>query len=82
MGFFKKTKERITEEEAQSVPMRLIIKLKHELNVLLIINLITVTALIISVADSIIVREQKWDKHTDQVEQIVEDYCGDAPWLN
>lgn len=82
MGFFKKTKEQLTEEEAQSMPMRLILKLKYELNVLLIINLITVVALIISVADSIIVREQKWEQHTDLVEQIVEDYCGDAPWRN
>ena len=82
MGFFKKTKAQLTEEEAQSVPMRLILKLKRELNTLLIINLITVIALIVSVADSIIVRDQNWEQHTDQVEQIVEDYCGDAPWLN
>lgn len=76
MKLFKR-KEYITEVEAQSIPMRLILKLKTEIRILLIINLIMAIAFAFSVYDSIAVRESVWDEHLDTVIEIIEEHHGD-----
>ena len=76
MKLFKR-KDYITEVEAQSIPMRLILKLKTEIRILLIINLIMAIAFAFSVYDSIAVRERVWDEHLDTVIEIIEEHHGD-----
>lgn len=76
MKLFKK-KEYITEDEARSIPMRLILKLKAEIRILLIINLIMGIAFIFSVYDSIVVRDRVWDEHLDTVMEVIEEHHGD-----
>lgn len=76
MKLFKR-KNYITEDEAQSIPMRLILKLKTEIRILLIINLIMALAFAFSVYDSIAVRERVWDEHLDTVIEIIEEHHGD-----
>lgn len=76
MKLFKR-KDYITEDEAQSIPMRLILKLKAEIRILLIINLIMAIAFAFSVYDSIAVRERVWDEHLDTVIEIIEEHHGD-----
>lgn len=76
MKLFKR-KNYITEDEAQSIPMRLILKLKTEIRILLIINLIMAIAFAFSVYDSIAVRERVWDEHLDTVIEIIEEHHGD-----
>lgn len=76
MKLFKR-KDYITEDEAQSIPMRLILKLKAEIRILLLINLIMAIAFIFSVYDSIAVRERVWDEHLDTVVEIIEEHHGD-----
>jgi len=76
MKLFKR-KNYITEDEAQSIPMRLILKLKTEIRILLIINLIMAIAFAFSVYDSIAVREKVWDEHLDTVMEIIEEHHGD-----
>ena len=76
MKLFKR-KDYITEDEAHSIPMRLILKLKAEIRILLIINLIMAIAFAFSVYDSIAVRERVWDEHLDTVIEIIEEHHGD-----
>lgn len=76
MKLFKK-KEYITENEARSIPMRLILRLKTEIRILLIINLIMGIAFIFSVYDSIVVRDREWDEHLDTVMEVIEENSGD-----
>lgn len=76
MKLFKR-KDYITEDEAQSIPMRLILKLKTEIRILLIINLIMAIAFAFSVYDSIAIREKVWDEHLDTVIEIIEKHHGD-----
>lgn len=76
MKLFKR-KDYITEDEAQSIPMRLILKLKAEIRILLIINLIMAIAFAFSVYDSIAVRERVWNEHLDTVIEIIEEHHGD-----
>jgi hypothetical protein len=59
-----------------------ILRLKREINFLMLVNLIIAIAFIISTYDSIKIRDQIWDDHTAQVEEIVEHYCGEEPWQN
>lgn len=76
MKLFKK-KEYITEDEARSIPMRLILKLKTEIRILLITNLIMAIAFAFSVYDSIAIRDRVWDEHLDTVIEIIEEHHGD-----
>ena len=75
-------KNGLGEEDVQSIPMKLILRLKREINFLMLVNLIIAIAFIISTYDSIKIRDQIWDEHTAQVEEIVEHYCGEEPWQN
>ena len=82
MKLFRKKKNYITEDEAQSIPMRLILKLKSEIRMLLLINLIVVIALIVSVYDSIVIRDKIWDEHLDTIVEIIEEHHGDLTCPN
>lgn len=75
-------KNGLSEEDVQSIPMKLILRLKREINFLMLVNLIIAIAFIISTYDSIKIRDQIWNDHTSQVEEIVEHYCGEEPWQN
>lgn len=75
-------KNGLSEEDVQSIPMKLILRLKREINFLMLVNLIIAIAFIISTYDSIKIRDQIWDDHTAQVEEIVEHYCGEESWQN
>jgi hypothetical protein len=77
MKLFKRKGNYITEEEAQSIPMRLILKLKAEIRILLLINLIMAIAFAFSVYDSIAIRDRVWDEHLDTVIEIIEEHHGD-----
>lgn len=82
MKLFRRNKNHITEEEAQSIPMRLILKLKTEIRILLLINFIIAIAFIFSVYDSIEVRDRVWDEHLDTVIEIIEEHHGDLQCQN
>lgn len=76
MKLFRRNKNYITEDEAQSIPMKLILKLKAEIRILLIINLIMAIAFTFSVYDSISIRNKVWDEHLDTVVEIIEEHHG------
>lgn len=82
MKLFRRNKNYITEEEAQSIPMRLILKLKTEIRILLLINFIIAIAFIFSVYDSIEIRDRVWDEHLDTVIEIIEEQHRDLQCQN
>lgn len=82
MKLFRRNKNYITEEEAQSIPMKLILKLKTEIRILLFINFIMAVAFTFSVYDSISIRDRVWDEHLDTVVEIIEEHHGDLQCQN
>lgn len=82
MKLFRRNKNYITEDEAQSIPMRLILKLKTEIRMLLFINFIIAIAFTFSVYDSIEIRDRVWDEHLDTVIEIIEEHHGDLQCQN
>lgn len=82
MKLFKRNKNHITEEEAQSIPMRLILKLKTEIRILLLINFIMAIAFIFSVYDSVEIRNRIWNEHLDTVIEVIEQHSGDLQCQN
>lgn len=71
----------MTEEEQHkiesgmhSIPMTIILKLKKQLNILLILNLILVIGFLVSVYDSIKVRDDYWESHTQEVVETIDNY--------
>lgn len=82
MKLFRRNKNYITEDEAQSIPMRLILKLKTEIRMLLFINFIMAIAFTFSVYDSIEIRDRVWDEHLDTVIEIIEEHHGDLQCQN
>ena len=70
----KKEKEKL-EQDLHSVPMVIIMKLKKQMNFLLILNLILTIGFCISVYDSIKVRNDRWNEHTASVVEAVRNYC-------
>lgn len=57
-----------------SMPMAIILKLKRQLNVLLILSSILVVGFLVSVYDSIKVRDDYWRAHTQEVIETIDNY--------
>lgn len=73
----KREKEEI-ENGLHSVPMTIIMnlmKLKKQINFLLILNLILAIGFAISCYDSIAVRDRYWHEHTQEVVDIIHEHC-------
>lgn len=66
--------QREIESGMHSIPMTIILKLKKQLNILLILNLILVIGFLVSVYDSIKVRDDYWEAHTQEVIETIDDY--------
>lgn len=62
------------EKDIHSVPMMIILKLKKQLNILLILNLILVIGFLVSVYDSVKVRDDYWKTHTQEVVETIDNY--------
>ena len=66
--------QREIESGMHSIPMTIILKLKKQLNILLILNLILVIGFLVSVYDSIKVRDDYWESHTQEVVETIDNY--------
>ena len=68
------------ESGLHSVPMTIILKLKKQFNFLLILNLILVIGFIISVYDSVKVRDDYWEQHTQEIVETIDSYFENHEW--
>ena len=68
------------ESGLHSVPMTIILKLKKQLNFLLILNLILAIAFIFSVYDSIKIRDDYWKDHTQEIVETIDSYFESHEW--
>lgn len=68
------------ESGLHSVPMTIILKLKKQLNFLLILNLILAIAFIFSVYDSIRIRDDYWEDHTQEIVETIDSYFESHEW--
>ena len=68
------------ESGLHSVPMTIILKLKKQLNFLLILNFILAIAFIFSVCDSIRVRDEYWEDHTQEIVETIDSYFESHEW--
>ena len=68
------------ESGLHSVPMTIILKLKKQLNFLLILNFILAIAFIFSVYDSIRVRDEYWEDHTQEIVETIDSYFESHEW--
>jgi hypothetical protein len=68
------------ESGLHSVPMTIILKLKKQLNFLLILNLILAIAFIFSVYDSIKIRDDYWEDHTQEIVETIDSYFESHEW--
>lgn len=66
--------QRKIESGMHSIPMTIILKLKKQLNILLILNLILVIGFLVSVYDSVKVRDDYWESHTQEVVETIDNY--------
>ena len=82
MNRFLSKKEKVElEQELHSVPMTIILKLKKQLNFLLILNLILSLVLIVSIYDSIKIRDDYWHEHTEEIVETIHNHC-EKEWQN
>lgn len=82
MNRFLSKKEKVElEQELHSVPMTIILKLKKQLNFLLILNLILSLVLIVSIYDSIKIRDDYWQEHTEEIVETIHNHC-EKEWQN
>ena len=82
MNRFLSKKEKVElEQELHSVPMTIILKLKKQLNFLLILNLILSLVLIVSIYDSIKIRDDYWREHTEEIVETIHNHC-EQEWQN
>lgn len=65
------------EKGMHSIPMTIILKLKKQLNFLLILNLILIIILTFSFYDSIRIRDDYWKDHTQDVVDAIHNHCED-----
>jgi hypothetical protein len=76
MNRFLSKKEKVElEQDLHSVPMTIILKLKKQLNFLMVLNLILIILLAISFYDSIRIRDEYWEEHTEQVVEVIHAHC-------
>jgi hypothetical protein len=76
MNRFLSKKEKVElEQDLHSVPMTIILKLKKQLNFLMVLNLILIILLAISFYDSIRIRDEYWEEHTEQVVEVIHTHC-------
>lgn len=83
MNRFLSKKEKVElEQDLHSVPMTIILKLKKQLNFLMVLNLILIILLAISFYDSIRIRDEYWEEHTEQVVEVIHTHCEQEqePW--
>ena len=81
MNRFLSKKEKVElEQDLHSVPMTIILKLKKQLNFLMVLNLILVLLLAVSVYDSIKIRDEYWDEHTKEVVEVIHTHCEQEQW--
>ena len=70
------------EQDLHSVPMTIILKLKKQLNFLMVLILILVILLAFSFYDSIRIRDEYWEEHTEQVIEVIHSHCEQEQWQN
>ena len=76
MNRFLSKREKVElEQDLHSVPMTIILKLKKQLNFLMVLNLILIILLAISFYDSIRIRDEYWEEHTEQVVEVIHTHC-------
>ena len=81
MNRFLSKKERVElEQDLHSVPMTIILKLKKQLNFLMVLNLILIILLAISFYDSIRIRDEYWKEHTERVVEVIHTHCEEEQW--
>lgn len=83
MNRFLSKKEKVElEQDLHSVPMTIILKLKKQLNFLMVLILILVILLAISFYDSIRIRDEYWHVHTQEVVEVIHKHCEKEQWQN
>ena len=78
--FLSKKEKKELEQDLHSVPMVIIMKLKRQMNFLLILNLILTIGFCVSVYDSIKIRDDYWHEHTADVVEAVHNHCENEIW--
>ena len=63
------------ESGMHSIPMTIILKLKKQLNFLLVLNLILIIILTFSFYDSIRIRDDYWKDHTQDIVETIHTHC-------
>ena len=82
MNRFLSKKEKVElENELHSVPMTIILKLKKQLNFLMVLILILIIMLGVSIYDSIKIRDNYWREHTQEIVEIIHNHC-EREWQN
>lgn len=81
-NFLSKKEKKELEQDLHSVPMVIIMKLKKQLNFLLILDLILCIFLCFSFYDSIKVRDDYWHDHTNEVIEAIQNHCENEQWQN
>jgi choline-glycine betaine transporter len=83
MNRFLSKKEKVElEQDLHSVPMTIILKLKKQLNFLMVLILILVILLAFSFYDSIRIRDEYWQEHTQEVVEVIHEHCEQEQWQN
>lgn len=83
MNRFLSKKEKVElEQDLHSVPMTIILKLKKQLNFLMVLNLILVLLLAVSFYDSIRIRDEYWKEHAQEVVEVIHTHCEQEQWQN
>lgn len=80
--FLSKKEKTEIEQDLHSVPMVIIMKLKKQLNFLLVLNLILIIILCFSFYDSIRIRDDYWHDHTQEVLNTIHQHCENEKWQN
>lgn len=80
--FLSKKEKTEIEQDLHSVPMVIIMKLKKQLNFLLVLNLILIIILCFSFYDSIRIRDDYWQDHTQEVVDTIHAHCENEQWQN
>ena len=78
--FLSKKEKKELEQDLHSVPMVIIMKLKKQLNFLLILDLVLYIFLCFSFYDSIKVRDDYWQNHTNEVIEAIQTHCENEQW--
>lgn len=68
------------ESAMHSVPMTIILKLKKQVNLLIVLVIILTIGLMVSFYDSIRIRDSYWDRHSQDVIEAIHEHCEAPGW--